>query len=330
LLVLKFYYRIERVGCASGGDVVDVKEMKKVYNLDKFERKQRIRRNWRVQTTCLITCIALLPSTILMLKFGLDPFIDSLYDVQQTNDRIDSHAYRGIQTVTQLYDAYKSVQVQQSDFEFFDDNFTNLKLDAACLSNVTMFSSIVGNLTKLPKNNSNVSLTNMTVRLKDVFDWTLYQEEIKSTIANFSEFDFNGSNSVLYQLANGTAAVDAGIDAMNDHDWLIRLLVVIMDVVVVLLIVGILFVKDNIDYPAYQSFTTYILLPLFCASLFATIIATYIFATVAVLNAGMYLRTCNHFLFLSILTHFFAIVRHNRFLLWGQRIWISFTFRNYS
>ena len=289
LLVFKYYYRIERVGCASGGDIVDVKEMKRVYNLDKFERKQRIRRNWRVQNTCLITCILILPSTILMINFGLDPFIDSLYDVQQMNDRIDSHAYRGIQTVTQLNDAYNHIQqIQEPDVQLFDDNFTNLYVNAACVSNVTIFSSLVGNLTNLPK--AKLPRMNMTMRLKDVFDWNSYQEEVKNTIANFSTYDFTGTNSVLYRLTNGTAAVDAGIDTLNGHDWLIRLLVVILDVVVIFMIVGILFVKDNIDYPAYQSFTSYILLPLFCASLLATIIATYMFTTVAVLNAGTYIQ----------------------------------------
>lgn len=289
LLVFKYYYRIERVGCASGGDVVDVKEMKRVYNLDKFERKQRIRRNWRVQNTCLITCILILPSTILMINFGLDPFIDSLYDVQQMNDRIDSHAYRGIQTVTQLNDAYNHIQqIQEPNVQLFDNNFTNLYVNAACVSNVTIFSSLVGNLTNLPK--AKLPRMNMTMRLKDVFDWNSYQEEVKNTIANFSTYDFTGTNSVLYRLTNGTAAVDAGIDTLNGHDWLIRLLVVILDVVVIFMIVGILFVKDNIDYPAYQSFTSYILLPLFCASLLATIIATYMFTTVAVLNAGTYIQ----------------------------------------
>ena len=289
LLVFKYYYRIERVGCASGGDIVDVKEMKRVYNLDKFERKQRIRRNWRVQNTCLITCILILPSTILMINFGLDPFIDSLYDVQQMNDRIDSHAYRGIQTVTQLNDAYNHIQqIQEPDVQLFDDNFTNLYVNAACVSNVTIFSSLVGNLTNLPK--AKLPRMNMTMRLKDVFDWNSYQEEVKNTIANFSTYDFTGTNSVLYRLTNGTAAVDAGIDTLNGHDWLIRFLVVILDVVVIFMIVGILFVKDNIDYPAYQSFTSYILLPLFCASLLATIIATYMFTTVAVLNAGTYIQ----------------------------------------
>ena len=289
LLVFKYYYRIERVGCASGGDIVDVKEMKRVYNLDKFERKQRIRRNWRVQNTCLIACILILPSTILMINFGLDPFIDSLYDVQQMNDRIDSHAYRGIQTVTQLNDAYNHIQqIQEPDVQLFDNNFTNLYVNAACVSNVTIFSSLVGNLTNLPK--AKLPRMNMTMRLKDVFDWNSYQEEVKNTIANFSTYDFTGTNSVLYRLTNGTAAVDAGIDTLNGHDWLIRLLVVILDVVVIFMIVGILFVKDNIDYPAYQSFTSYILLPLFCASLLATIIATYMFTTVAVLNAGTYIQ----------------------------------------
>ena len=300
LLVLKYYYRLERVGCAAGGDVVDVKEMKKAYNLDKFERKRRIRRNWRVQNACLIACITMLPCTILIIQFGLDPFIDSLRDIQQMNDRIDSHAYRGIQTVTQLHEAYNHIQQQQqgipkqqSDVPWLldDNNFTRLKLDVACVRNYTMFSSILGNLSMIGNHTNNptrpyMSRTNGTMRLSDVFDLNSYQQEITYTITNVSIYDLNGTNSMLYQITNGTAAVDAGIDNLNGHDWMIRLLVVILDVVVVFLIVGILFVKDNVDYPAYQSFTTYILLPLFSACLIATVIGIYMFSTIAVINAG--------------------------------------------
>jgi hypothetical protein len=268
-----------------------------------------------------------------MIKFGLDPFIDSLYDVQQMNDRIDSHAYRGIQTVTQLYDAYNNIQQFQSeDLQLFDHNITDLELNAVCVKNVSMFSSVVGNLTIPTKIKTGSGYTNTTIRFKDVIDWTLHQEEIQSTIANFSTFDFNGSNSVLYQLTNGTAAVDIGIDTLNDHDWLIRLLVVIMDVVVIFLIVGILFVKDNVDFPAYQSFTSYVLLPLFCASLFATVIATYYFTTVGVLNAGMFFQNCETKLRLRIviLTHFFDIIRYGRFLFWWYRVRTQFSLRKYS
>lgn len=289
LLALKYYFRIERVGCAAGGDVVDVKEMKKVHNLDKFERKHRIRRNWRVQTACLLTCITMLPCTILMIKFGLDPFIESLHDIQQINDRIDSHAYRGIQTVTQLQDAYNNIQgVPQSDFQLFDDNINNLTLDVACASNFTMFSSFLGNFSMAGNrtNQSRTPRTNETMRLSDVFDWATFQEEITNTISNVSIYDFNGTYSMLYQLTNGTSAVDTGIDTLNGHDWVIRMLVVILDVVVIFLIVGILFVKDNIDYPAYQSFTSYILLPLFCSCLIATVIGTYMFSSIAIINAG--------------------------------------------
>ena len=292
LLALKYYYRMERVGCAAGGQVVDVKEMKKKCNLDKFERKQRIKRNWRVQNTCLITCILLFPCTILMIKFGLDPLIESLYDVQQMNDRIDSHAYRGIQTVTQLHDAYNSIRrVQQEDFLWWDDNFTNLTVDVMCLGNITKMSSFMGNFSMvgIPSNRTNTSLPrrNVTIRMSDIFDWKAFQNEVNTTVTNVSTaYDFNASNLVLVPLTQGTAAVDTGIDSLKGHDWIIRLFVVILDVVVVFLIIGILFVKDNVDYPAYQSFTAYILIPLFGASMIATVVGTYIFSVIGVMNAG--------------------------------------------
>jgi hypothetical protein len=304
LLVLKFYYGPQRVGCAAGGNVIDIKEMKKVYNLDKFERKHRILRNWRIQTTCLLTCLVMLPCTILMLKLGLDPFINSLHDIQQLNDHIDSHAYRGIQTVTQLQTALYDLQQQTHQLNLVESNFD---IYTTCSNRSNRIISVLDDLPiprigKLNNMSSNVlTQNNNTSNEFDFlqFDWKSYQNQVFTSLTNLATFDLNTTNNILYHVTNGTAGMETSIDSLNSHDWIVRLFIVIIDVVVVYLIIGILLAKDNVDCPAYQSFTTYILLPIFFLSLIATITATCMFTTIAIVNAGMYIFPPMRYCFLG-------------------------------
>jgi hypothetical protein len=284
LAVLKFYFGRGRVGCAAGGDAVDVREMKKVYNLDKQERKERILRNWRIQTTCLVTCVVLLPFTILMLRLGLNPFIASLVDIQEINDQVDSHAYRGIQIVSQLHDAYSKLsEIQQSNAVQ-----NTLTLDQICPNRITALTNGGDNST------NDVSSKNHTSDIYELlgFDPTELEDEIILGITDvesiIARYDLQSASNILYQVTNATAAVDAGIDSLNSKDWVIKLFVVIMDVVVLYLIIGILIVKDNTDYPAYQFYTSWLLLPIFCATLAACIAGTCIFASIAMFNGGTY------------------------------------------
>jgi hypothetical protein len=276
LLVLKFYYGLGRVGCAAGGEVIEVRELKKTYNLDKFERKERILRNWRVQTTCLVACVLLLPFTILMLRLGLNPFISSLDDVQEINDQVDSHAYRGIQIASQLQDASSHLlEIRQSGLLQ-----STLTLDQICPNRNT---NIDGNMTMSFSNND--TLTDLLG-----FDPNIVQKEVVSSIDEIEDiiakYDLPSGINILYQVTNATSEIESVIDGLKNKDWIVKLFVVIMDVVVLYLLAGILIVKDNTDYPAYQFFTSWLLLPIFCAMIAATIAGTCIFASIAIFNAG--------------------------------------------
>lgn len=276
LLVLKFYYGLERVGCAAGGEVVEVRELKKVYNLDKFERKERILRNWRVQTACLVACVVLLPFTILMLRLGLNPFISSLVDIQDINDQVDSHAYRGIQIAAQLQDASSHLQ----EIRYSGLLQSTLTLDQICPNRIT---NIDGNTTAGFSQND--TLTDLLG-----FDPNVVQQEVVSSIDEIdsvvAKYDLPSGINILYQVTNATSEIEGAIDSLKDKDWIVKLFVVIMDVVVLYLLAGILIVKDNTDYPAYQFFTSWLLLPIFCAMLGATIAGTCVFASIAIFNAG--------------------------------------------
>lgn len=280
LLVLKFYYGLDRVGCAAGGEVIEVRELKKVYNLDKFERKERILRNWRVQTACLVACVVLLPFTILMLRLGLNPFISSLADIQEINDQVDSHSYRGIQIAAQLQDSSASL----SNIKHSGLLQSTLTLDELCPNRITNSDN---NSTTVASNNDTSDLTSLLG-----FDPNLVQEQIVSNIdeieAIIAQYDLPSAVNILYQVTNATSEIDGAIDSLKSKDWIVKLFVVILDVVVLYLLAGILIVKDNTDYPAYQFFTSWLLLPIFCAMLAATIAGTCIFASIAIFNAGTY------------------------------------------
>lgn len=270
LLVLKIFYGQGRVGCAAGGDVVEVRQLKKVENLTKKERKQRILRNWRVQTTCLLACISMLPISVVMLQLGLNPFIASLDDIREINDEVDSRAFRGIEIITQLQDTIGNLQSLPTS-GLLKHTFTQEKL---C------------------PNQDIADALNSTIDLKTLLNLvtTTWKDNVTAGVSLadsiIQRYDLESVAGTLHKVTNTTASVAEGINSMYSNNWILKLLVVIMDLVVIFLIIGILFTKDNTDFPAYQRFTSLLLLPLFCLTLIATVAGTCFFVSMAMANAG--------------------------------------------
>lgn len=73
-----------RVGCAAGGEVLFVKELRKQY--DRATRKAIERRSWRVQTTFLISSVLLIVMAGLFLHKGLYAIGQALDEVYDIND----------------------------------------------------------------------------------------------------------------------------------------------------------------------------------------------------------------------------------------------------
>ena len=282
--MLKFYYKLERVGCAAGGEVVDIKHMKKVQGLHKFERKYRILRNWRVQSACLLACIAILPLSVLMIQFGLEPFIQSLEDVQQINDEVDSRAYRAIQIIVQLQESHAALDQLKRNSSFVT---TTLEMNEICPN---FNPNLILQDDDKPSPNSTESST-LTVDLNALlgFDPVVVHETITSGFAQadaLMSYVTQSAADTMHQVTESTKVVDQGIDNLYHHDWIIRLGVVITDVVLMFLALAIFISKHSVDYPAYQQLTTWVLVPIFCASLAATMVGTCVFVSMAIANAG--------------------------------------------
>jgi len=284
-VALKFYCKLERVGCAAGGEVVDIKYLKKVEGLPKYKRKARILRNWRVQTVCLVACLSILPLSILMLQLGLEPFIDSMTDIQDINDIVESRSFRAIQIITQLQDSHKQLLAFRRNSS--SSIQTTLKMENIC-------PDFDPSLVILP--NSNASITIMTTTTTDIdlkgllgFDPDTVRKHVEAAydqVTAYMKYDTKATKDTIYQVTDFTQAVDMGIDSFYSHDWIIRMGVVILDVVVLFLAFGIFLTKHSIDYPAYQRLTTWVLVPLFCGAMAACVVGTCVFLSMGIANAG--------------------------------------------
>jgi hypothetical protein len=261
--------------------VVDVQHLKHEHRLDKQRRKRRILRNWRVQTACLVATATWLPVSMLVLRLGLHPLIASLDELQQVNDAIDSLAYRGIFVAT--------------DLQHVSDNLQSLQASDLLSEQITDEQFCPSLNSTSPNNAVAYNATNATMidyaKLQNLLPSTLQQRvllALDSVDQVLMSYDLPSVTSGLYQVTNSTNAVDTGIDRLYSHDWIVKLLVVVVDVVVVFMFLGILITKENTDYPAYQTLASWVLLPIFGTILVAAVAGTCIFLSLAMLNAGTF------------------------------------------
>jgi hypothetical protein len=333
LALLKFRCGNERVGCAAGGGPVDIAALKKHHRLSRRERKDRILRNWRVQTVCLLCCGAMLIASILLVQLGLEPFIASLEDLQSINDSVDSRAYRGIQIVAELQKAHSYLAgIQNSsdlrvattiqticpqpflDAIIFRKNATAANATATTLDNATAAS------------NGTVAASHPTMNITAGFDVNVLLDLANSSIyqkvvdgfnqldAFVKAYDLNTASEALVQVTGMTESVDMGADWLYRNDWTLKMMVLVMDVLLVFFLVGILSTKHSLDWPAYHRVATWLLVPAFAAVLVGIFLAMFLFLALAVINAGTCLIFYCYFSLRIVALPFGGVQPHTRIL----------------
>jgi hypothetical protein len=75
----------EKAGCAAGGNVLDVQEIRQDPHM-KLKLKRIILRSWRVQVTFFLTAFFIPISSGLFLVKGLKAVTEALLDIQDVND----------------------------------------------------------------------------------------------------------------------------------------------------------------------------------------------------------------------------------------------------
>jgi hypothetical protein len=252
LFLLKFHYGVDRVGWAAGGDVVDVEYMRK-QGISRKHRTQRIRRNWRVQTTFLIASMCIPILSFLLVNHGLEPFIESLTDIDDMANNADTQAYLGIHIGQRITAIYNNLH------DLVSHNVTSScpDLPSILLENETRFTF------------AHEGLSNSLTALLPVVN-----ETIPTTI------------EALEAVTTATRKAKDIADFLLGHDWLLIMLLSALNILNAFFLFGVFLTKNDVDYPGFQAFTGYLLLPAFLLALLASVSTSCLFAAAATSNAG--------------------------------------------
>jgi hypothetical protein len=297
LLVLKYYYGYDVVGCAAGGNIVDVRTMKK-QGLRKSQRKHRITRNWRIQIAFLLLNCCIPPVSFCLFHLGLRPLILSLQGIQEVNDLLDSKSYLGIQIITDLLRQHsnrKYLLKSNEVFRNFEKSFycptseaTLAPTNKRGFQNVTATSLFGPNMTKEELILQLYSIQDSVTEEIYALDGTVLginNVSNNSDTTNDMEIHLAKILPFLHQLTIVSESIDRTIDTMYNHDWIIKLFITLMNICVTFFIVGVILTRNNIDWPAFQAMITYCMVPSFCLIIVAIVIITCFVVSAAMMNA---------------------------------------------
>jgi hypothetical protein len=264
LLLLKVAYGIDKVGCAAGGGAIDIAQLSK-QSVHRRQRRRRILRSWRLQSTFLIVSVLIPIATVLLVRCGLPQLQLAWGELSDINDDVESLAYRGMEIVGNLRQTRN--QLQQMDF------------------------GIVGNET----NETNYSwCPNLNDPGKNSDYWRLEQfdQMLTSVLSNKEEMVFfldlhmPVDDSAFTMTTEATQYVDESIKWAYDHDWLLKLFLMALNVVNFLLLAACYILsKNNIIHPPSRYYLAFFLVPIFSVLTGVTVFMTATFGVGALLNS---------------------------------------------
>ena len=250
LCILKFGYGTERVGWAAGGGRVDVKAMRK-QNVRRSRRKQWIRRNWRIRYVFFGASACLPGLSFVLMNHGVTPFLESLNAVQDLSHQIDTQAYIGIQTATRLSALHEQLgQLVSIDL-----------LQTYCPEYA----------------NSDWAKEN---------GLSTMQLELKASLGETSIMLSRGVLDTLRQVTDTTDSVSSFVDWMHQHEWIIKGLLIALNIANGFFLSGVFLTKHDVDCISMQAALSYAMLPVFCVSTVLAVAATCAFAVMGAANAG--------------------------------------------
>lgn len=267
-----------RTSCAAGGEVIHIKQLREVHHLNRSQRKNLIRRQWRVQGLALLLCAMVIPANLVGIQLGLHPFLDGLQDIRDVNDQIESKVYQGLDIGHRLEGYYQNLtQLQVLDIsELCPNQLSHRQL-----------------MTPTLETNSTIELRNNgTELLGDLLEWAeLVSQGLDQIDTRFE--DIHIPTDALHLVTNATNILDHAIDLMVEYDWYLKFGLLVLDVIVLFWCLGILVAQNNIVWIGMHRVAAYFLMPVMFLLLPALVVAACGFAAMLVVNAGTFLRIIN-------------------------------------
>jgi hypothetical protein len=253
LLVLKYNLTEKRVGCAAGGCVQDVNEMRN-NKLTRQARKKRILRNWRTQMV-LLACTVLIPAlSFLLVNHGLDAFFASLDEAQDLAASTRQLALDGIGVATDI--TYGQNRVKSI--------LTSLQPESVCpnpdLADGSDYAGFFGSYNATLQSGMN---------------------EIDAFVDDHVSDIFLG----LSQIAKAALYFDSSIETTESYDWLVKGFLIALNTINVFLFIGVCLTRCGLHHPLYQQFLSWLAVPAFCLVLCGSVLAVIAAAGLSVVNA---------------------------------------------
>lgn len=262
LLAFKFIYGKERVGCAAGGEILDVRALSK-QGVKRKVRRQYIHRSWRVQASFMIAGIFVPTISIILMKLGWPHLETALQEVQDTLSDIESWSYKGNRILTSLLHTQNELQnhvfVKQAE-------------------NSNVFREWCPRYEESEMQSSS-SLVFLQTSFDSVQDTTLY------LLGEYNKYVPSGTSGFgkIHEFAE---QLDSSIDWFLNNDWKFKLFIMLLNVVSILLVMVVyIFSKNNIIHDPTRAFTTYFLLPALWVLTLCLMLLTGISGIAAVFNA---------------------------------------------
>jgi hypothetical protein len=313
LLSFKLCYGLSKVGCAAGGQVLDMYHLSKELGLTRKQRKKRILRSWKLQGVFMVTSLGIPIVSIVMMTVGLPALTLSIVELQGWVNDVETLAYRGWDALNGLQNTqhelfsqdnntvasnnlfvqgifeYHQQQVShQQELEHFAQHHPDVNIDGQVIypsSPVSVASNSFVE-TWCP------GAANATTELDAFFNaMDTIQGHAQGMLELIEQFGASSStqqsiSSSFRVVTQTTQTVDSTLEWVLQNDWILKMLIMALNVVSFGLFLNVfLLSKNNVIHPPTRFYVAWVMMPLFVLLLLAIFIVTMLLGISSISNA---------------------------------------------
>lgn len=282
-MILKCCAGVEYVGCAAGGEAIDIPVLREK-GVRRWQRRKRIERSWRIQVMFAIASFGLITFSFVFVNHGLTPFVESLQDVTTTTNIVRTRLLEGMHLTHLVSSHMASLQP-----------YVDLDVKSLCPNYEETILA------------SEYSLAVTSDEIRNALQQMLY----------FVDEDAFPLLSGIDHVAGAFSSVASHITTVEENDWLLRLTLVIVNIVNIFMFFGVVLTRNKINSYFYQSVLGAMFVPAFSVAIIFVVIVLCILAVIAMVNAG----TFSLALFFIRLTRFLMISHLSNSLLCQTFAW---------
>ena len=244
LVLFKFLYGIPKIGCAAGGEVLDMKLLSKG-GISRKQRKKRIMRSWRLHTAFMVCGVFVTSASLMMMRNGWSKVQVAWEEVQAIVDDVESFGFQG-------WNVLEGLKVSR-------DSFSNNQLVRGFLDHKQAGSS--SSLFSKWCPNANATGDDQLAFLHGAM--LDLEEQTDEILAIFTD-DLPLDSKAFLRITESTDSVDASLQWFFDHDWIWKMYIMILNVLNIFLLLCVyIFSKNNIIHPPTRFYLTFFVVPLF-------------------------------------------------------------------